>query len=149
MKRILSLIVAAVAATLTVAFANPAAAQTRYFLVCPGTNPAGCASLDDFVIALSQPKQLQMADQILSGKITDQVHVQGMIVTQPALYNWPWGFYLEPKTISFFTFGHPICWGFSTIEVNANLNKLGSPDFLPTKAWCPRGYRLSKEVYRF
>lgn len=149
MKRSFLLIVAAMIAIGSVAFANPAAAQTRYFLVCAGPGPAGCASLDDFVIALSQPNQQQMADKILSGKITDQVHVQGTIVTQPALYNWPWRFYLDPKTISFFTFGHPICWGFSTIEVNANLDKVGSPYFLPIKAWCPRGYRVSKEIYRY
>lgn len=149
MKRIVLLMMAALVTVGTAVFADPAAAQTRYFLVCPGQGPGGCVSPDDFVIALTEPSQQQMADKILSGKITDQVHVQGMIVTQPALYNWPWRFYLDPKTISFFTFGHPLCWGFSTTEVNANLDKIGSPGFLPTKAWCPRSYRLSKEVYRF
>ncbi len=149
MERFIRLIMSAIVATAAFGFAVPATAQTRHFLVCPGSGPTGCASLDDFVIALTEPKQLQMADQILSEKITDQVHVQGTIVTQPALYNLPWAFYLDPKTISFFTFGHPICWGFSTVEVNANLDKIGSPGFLPIKAWCPRGYRLSKEIFRF
>jgi hypothetical protein len=126
---------------------NSTSAETRYFRVCPGTGPSGCGSPNDFVVALSRPKQIRMAKQILSGKVTDQVHVQGMIVAQPAAYNSPWKFHLAPNSISFFTFGHPLCWGFSTTEVDGNLDKIGTPNFLPTKQWCPRGYRLSEEVH--
>jgi hypothetical protein len=131
----------------SLAWIAPASAQVRYFRVCPGQGPSPCGSPNDFVVALVQPKQWQMADDILSGKITDQVHVQGTIVAQPAPYNAPWKFYLDPESISFFTFGHPLCWGFSTTQVNASLSKIGSPDFLPIRAWCPRGYRLSQEVH--
>jgi hypothetical protein len=126
---------------------SSASAETKYFRVCPGPDPSGCGSPNDFVIALSKPKQIQMAMQILGGKVVDQVHVQGMIVAKPAAYNSPWKFHLAPTTISFFTFGHPICWGFSTTDIGDNLDKLGTPDFLPTKQWCPRGYRLSQEVH--
>lgn len=124
-----------------------ASAETRYFRVCPGPDPSGCGSPNDFIIALSKPKQIQMAMQILGGKVVDQVHVQGMIVAKPAAYNTPWKFHLAPKTISFFTFGHPVCWGFSTKDIGDHLDKLGTPDFLPTKQWCPRGYRLSQQVH--
>ncbi|WP_291688218.1 hypothetical protein [Bradyrhizobium sp.] len=124
-----------------------ASAETRYFRVCPGPDPSGCGSPNDFIIALSKPKQIQMAMQILGGKVVDQVHVQGMIVAKPAAHNTPWKFHLAPKTISFFTFGHPVCWGFSTKDIGDHLDKLGTPDFLPTKQWCPRGYRLSQQVH--
>lgn len=97
--------------------------------------------------AYNQPWQIQMAMQILGGKVVDQVHVQGMIVAKPAAHNTPWKFHLAPKTISFFTFGHPVCWGFSTKDIGDHLDKLGTPDFLPTKQWCPRGYRLSQQVH--
>ena len=42
-----------------------ASAETRYFRVCPGPDPSGCGSPNDFIIALSKPKQIQMAMQIL------------------------------------------------------------------------------------
>jgi len=117
--------------------------QTRYFRVCSGV----CGSSpDDFTIALDDTKQLQAADDILNGRVTDQVHVQGFIIAQPAFYNAPWQFYLDPKSISFFTLGHTTCWGYSTTEVNAKLTSVGSPGFLPTRFWCPRGYKLSQEV---
>jgi hypothetical protein len=135
------------AAILDVSGIDPASAQTRYFRVCPGETSASCGSPNDFVVALVTQQQLQMADDILSGKITDQVHVQGTIVPQLAPYNAPWQFYLDPNSISFFTLGHPLCWGFSTMDVNSNLSKIGSPDFLPDKTWCPRGYRISEEVH--
>lgn len=101
-----------------------ASAETRYFRVCPGPDPSGCGSPNDFIVALSKPRQIQMAMQILGGKVVDQVHVQGMIVAKPAAYNTPWKFHLAPKTISFFTFGHPSAGGFrqrilATIWINS------------------------------
>jgi hypothetical protein len=143
-------ITAAVALALwSVGFSKPASAQLRYFRVCPGPTMDGCGTPYDFTIALGQQKQIQIAEQILSGKITDMVHVEGMIVTKPAFYNWPLMFHLDPNSIGFFTFAHPTCWGYSTVDVNANLDKIGSPGFLPTHYWCPRGYRISKEIHGY
>jgi hypothetical protein len=137
-----------VAAMAGLAWPDAASAQIRYFRVCPGKAvPSSCGTSNDFVIALVTPQQWQMADDILSGKITDQIHVQGTIVGQPASYNAPWKFYLDPNSITFFTFGQPLCWGFSTTQVNANLSKVGSSAFLPTRGWCPRGYSLAEEVH--
>jgi hypothetical protein len=130
----------------TVGVSDAASAETRYFRVCPDPAPGVCGSLNDFVIALQDPNQLQTADDILSGKIVDKVHVAGEIVAGPVPYNSPWRFYLNSKTITFFTLGHATCWGYSTVEINANLDRVGTPGFLPTRFWCPRGYRVSKEV---
>jgi hypothetical protein len=140
---------AAMLALCSVGLSRQALAEFRYFRVCPGPTADGCGTPYDFTIALGQQKQIQTAEQILSGKITDMVHVEGMIVAKPAFYNWPWMFYLEPKSIGFFTFAHPTCWGYSTVDVNTNLDKIGSPGFLPTHYWCPRGYRISKEIHAY
>lgn len=123
-----------------------ASAETRYFRVCPDMTDGGCGSPNAFVVALDSATQIQKAQDIIHGKVTDQVHVQGNIISRSVSYNSPWRFYLDPATIQFFTFAHPICWNYSTTEVNANLNKVGTPGFLPTRGWCPRGYRLSAEV---
>ena len=131
---------------LSVSF-ETAFAKTRFFRVCPSTFAGGtCGTPNDFFIALSREDQLLAADAILSGKITDKVHVQGMVVAGPTRYNVPWKFHLRSGTISFFTFAHTTCWGHSTSEINSNLEKVGSPNFLPTRFWCPRGYRLTEEV---
>jgi hypothetical protein len=146
MRSIFKALVVILFILLSVSF-EVAFAKTRLFRICPGTLAGGtCGTSEDFVIALSRKDQLLAADAIVSGKTTDQVHVQGMIVARPARYNAPWKFHLRPSTISFFTFAHPTCWGYSTSEINSNLDKLGSPDFLPTRFWCPRGYRLTEEV---
>jgi hypothetical protein len=122
----------------------PAPARTAYYKVCPGPSPTGCGSPNDFVVALTKRVQIQAAERILSGKTTDEVHVQGTVVPHPAWYNKPWKFHLAPKSITFFTFAHPICWGYSTSELNAGLDKIGTPNFLPARYWCPRGYRISE-----
>jgi hypothetical protein len=125
------------------AFNDRASPQTRYFRMCPAN---GCGSPDDFVIAVTDAHQLQIAQAILDGKVTDQVHVSGRIVRTPAPYNSPWHFHLDPASIQLVTFSHPTCLGHSTSEVDANLNKVGTPAFLPTGDWCPRGFRLTGEV---
>lgn len=127
-------------------FSETVLAESRYFRVCPGPAPSGCGSADDFIIALDDPNQIQMAEDILNGKVSDKVHVEGRIVAQPAPYNPQWKFYLDSKSISFFTFGHPTCWGYSTSQVNSNLAQVGTAGFLPTGFWCPRGYGVSQEV---
>ncbi|MGH7441933.1 MAG: hypothetical protein ACREKE_04580 [bacterium] len=111
-----------------------APAQSRYFRMCPNS---GCGSPDDFVVAVSTPEQIQMAEDILSGKVKDQVHVSGRIVAQPAPYNAPWKFYLDPKTITFITFSHALCWDYSTAQVNANLGKVGTPKLSPNGRLVP------------
>jgi hypothetical protein len=124
-------------------FHRPALARTAYYKVCPGPSPNGCGSPNDFVVAFRKRAQIQAAERILSGKTTDEVHVQGTVVPRPAWYNKPWRFHLASKSITFFTFAHPICWDYSTSELNAALDKIGTPNVLPARYWCPRGYRIS------
>jgi hypothetical protein len=129
-----------------VAFSKPTTAEPRYFRVCPASKPGRCSSPNAFVIALEKLDQINMAEDILKGKVVDKVHVEGAIVAETVPYNSPWKFHLDPKTISFFARAHPLCWGHSTSEIDANLDKVGTPGFLPLKYWCPRGYRVSEEV---
>jgi len=121
-------------------------AETRYYRLCPEPGNSACGSPDDFVVALENADQIRTAADILAGKITDRVHVKGRLVAQPAPYNAPWNFYIDPKTIEILTFGNTTCRGYTTTEVNARLNQLGSPEFLPTGYWCPVGYKISQEV---
>jgi hypothetical protein len=97
------------------------------------------------VIELRDPKLLVEASKILSGVTMDKVHVSGKIVVGLAPYNPQWKFYLDPNTISFFTFVHPACWSFTLKDINDHLDRVGTPTFLPTQYWCPRGYRLGTE----
>src|SRR3981081_3571946 len=57
-----------------------------------------------FTIRLTDPKQIQHARDILSGKSTDLPHLIGNIVQAPACYSQPWSFHLDSTSISFFDF---------------------------------------------
>jgi len=121
----------------------PSHARTRYFLVSNG--PAG----NDFTIALHDPALIAKARQIVAGKVTDQVAVSGRIVKRAVAYNRPWHFHLQPSSITFITFGTPMCLRYlTTSELEANLAKIGSPDFSPLGYWCPVGSRVTAEKRR-
>src|ERR1700722_1539556 len=78
-----------------IGFFEATSAETHYFRVCPGLKMAACRSANYFVIVLQDPSQIQMAEDILIGKIVDKVHVQGKIVAQSAPYNPRWKFHLD------------------------------------------------------
>src|SRR5262249_15952677 len=64
---------------------------------------------DLFVIKLTDPGKIQKARDILSGKETNARHVSGVIVKQPACYNTPWSFHLDPQSIEFFQSAIEVC----------------------------------------
>jgi hypothetical protein len=99
---------------------------------------------DTFVFKLTDPKKIQEARDILSGKQKDRTHVTGIIVTSAAPYNPGWGFHYEPESISFFEMSIEVCD--AAIEyVEEHLDEVGGA-FLPGNRWCPWGSRLLREI---
>ena len=112
--------------------------ETAYFVFDYPPAPA------TFVFKLTDPKKIQEARDILSGKQKDRTHVSGIIVTSAAPYNPDWGFHYEPKTISFFQMAIEVCD--AAIEyVEEHLDEVGGA-FLPGNRWCPWGSRLLREI---
>jgi hypothetical protein len=123
------------------------AGETRFFRMCPGA-PDECKSPDAFVVALDDTDEINIAKDVVSGKITDRIHVGGRIVAKPVPYNQPWNFYLDPKTIKIMARLPTTCRGYTTTEINANLDRIGKHDdqFLSGGYWCPKGYKISEEI---
>ena len=95
---------------------------------------------ETFVFKLTDPKRIQEARDILSGKQQGKTHVSGIIVVSPAPYNPDWGFHYEPESISFFEMSKEVCD--AAIEyVEEHLDEVGGA-FLPGNRWCPWGSRL-------
>ena len=112
--------------------------EAAYFIFdCP---PAP----ETFIFKLTDPKKIQEARDILSGKQKDRTHVNGIIVVAPAPYNPEWGFHYEPNSITFFEMAIEVCD--ASIEyVQEHLDEVGGA-FLPGNRWCPWGSRLLREV---
>lgn len=99
---------------------------------------------ETFIIRLTDSIKIQKARDIISGKITDTIHVMGKIIKSPAGYNPPWTFYLDPASISFFQMAPEVCdAGISYVQQHL-AEACGS--FLPNCLWCPWGSRLISEV---
>lgn len=99
---------------------------------------------DTFVFKLTDPKKIQEARDILSGKQKGKVHVAGTVVTKPAPYNRPWTYHLNPDSISFFQISVEACDA-AIKYVEEHLAEVGGA-FLPGNRWCPWASRLVKEV---
>jgi len=99
---------------------------------------------DTFVFKLTDPKKIQEARDILSGKQTGKTHVNGIIVKSAAPYNLEWKFHYDPQSITFFEFAKEVCDA-EIQYVEDNLDKVGGA-FLPGNRWCPWGSRLVREI---
>lgn len=99
---------------------------------------------ETFIFKLTDPVKIQKARDIISGKITDTIHVMGKIIKKPANYNPAWGYYLDPNSISFFQTAMEICDANILYVQNHLSEACGS--FLPNCIWCPWGSRLIGEV---
>jgi uncharacterized protein (TIGR03437 family) len=99
---------------------------------------------DLFVIKLTDPAKIQKARDILSGKETDRRHVSGLIVKEPACYNAPWSYHLDPQSIDFFHSAIEVCDG-AMGYIESHLAKVGG-DLLPGNRWCSWGSRLVREI---
>lgn len=99
---------------------------------------------DLFIIKLTDPAKIQKARDIISGKETQARHVSGVIVKQPACYNAPWSFHLDPQSIEFFSFAIEVCDG-AMGYIEGHLDEVGGA-LLPGNRWCPWGSRLVREI---
>ncbi len=99
---------------------------------------------DLFVIKLTDPVKIRKARDILSGKEKDARHVSGLIVKQPACYNAPWGYHLDPQSIEFFSFAIEVCDG-AMGYIESHLDEVGGA-LLPGNRWCSWGSRLVREI---
>jgi len=99
---------------------------------------------DLFVIKLTDPAKIQKARDILSGKEKDARHVSGLIVKQPACYNAPWSYHLDPQSIEFFSFAIEVCDG-AMGYIESHLDEVGGA-LLPGNRWCSWGSRLVREI---
>jgi cytochrome bd-type quinol oxidase subunit 1 len=112
--------------------------QEAYFVFdCPPDK-------ETFIFKLTDPARIQEARDILNGKSTKK-SVMGIIVKQPAQYNPPWSYHLDPQTITFFEIAIEVCDA-SIQYVEDHLSEVGG-SFLPDSRWCPWCSRLIKEVY--
>lgn len=99
---------------------------------------------DTFIFKLTDPKKIQEARDILSGKQKGKIHVAGTVVTKSAPYNQPWGYHLTPDSVSFFENSVEVCD--ATIRYVEDHMAEGGGAFLPKNWWCPWTSRLVKEV---
>lgn len=97
-----------------------------------------------FIIKLDDPVKIEQARDILSGEITDTIHVMGTIIKQSAPYNSPWNYYLNPSSISFFENATKVCDA-NIQYVEDHLDEVGGST-LPNNQWCPWHSRLIKEA---
>ncbi len=118
--------------------ATPRQEGAAYFQIQapPGTR--------DFVIKLTDPKEIQHARDLVSGTTQDRPHLLGRIVTRPAYYNPGWSFHYEPDTIHFFDVAIEVCDA-TTQYVEDHLDEAGGA-FLPGYVWCPWSSRVIREV---
>ncbi len=119
--------------------ARPASpSESAYFMFDYPPNP------ETFIFELTDPAKIQEARNILSG-LEGPRHIQGTIIKQPAVYNPPWSYHLDPASISFFTNAIEVCD--ATIQyVEDHLDEVCGA-FLPNCAWCPWNSRLLSEVF--
>ncbi len=97
-----------------------------------------------FVIQLVELEKVEHARRILRGEETLRVHIQGLIVKEPAAYNPGWSYHLAPKSIDFFEVAIEVCD--ATIDyVEEHLDEVGGST-LPGSHWCPWTSRLVDEV---
>jgi len=61
-------------------------------------------SLNNFIIKLTNPDKIAMADAIYNGQIPDS-KIKGNIITTRVSYNTNWRFHLDPDSIEFFSSG--------------------------------------------
>lgn len=97
-----------------------------------------------FIIKLNDKKKIEEARRILTGNNERKVHVRGKVVKEPAPYNSPWSYHLDPETIDFFEFAVEVCDGyFAYVEEYLDL---AGGSFLPGLIFCPWGSQILREV---
>src|SRR5262245_59018987 len=128
------------AANVRTDFKTPSAAASEEAYFVFDSPPRG----DLFVIKLTDPAKIQKARDILSGKETSSRRVGGVIVKEPACYNTPWSYHLDPQSIEFFGAAMEVCDG-AMAYIESHLDKVGG-DLLPGNRWCSWRSRMVGEI---
>ena len=98
---------------------------------------------ETFIFKLADPTKIQEARDMLGG-LKPTRHVMGVIVKQPASYNPPWSYHLDPASVTFFESAIEVCD--ATIRYVEDHLDEACGAFLPGCTWCPWGSRLLAEV---
>ncbi len=99
---------------------------------------------DLFVVKLTDPVKIQKARDLLSGRDQSGRHIGGVIVKEPACYNSPWSYHLDPQSIEFFDNAMEVCDG-AMGYIESHLDEVGGA-LLPGNRWCSWGSRLVREI---
>lgn len=99
---------------------------------------------EEFVFELTDQAKIEEARKILSGQITDSVHVMGRIKKSRQDYNPNFSYHLDPSTITFFSMAIEVCDA-SMSYVEDHLDEACGA-FLPGCFWCPWSSRLVREI---
>lgn len=99
---------------------------------------------EQFVIKLTNSKEIEHARALISGETTDEPHVITRIVPRPAPYNPRWSYQADPDQTSFFDQGIEVCDA-SIPYVEDHLDEVGGP-FLPGRIWCDWTSHLVREI---
>ncbi len=92
---------------------------------------------------LTDPTKIQEAQAIISGQKPSRMIV-GTIAKQPAAYNPPWNYHLDPASVQFVNAAIEVCDA-TILGVEQHLDE-ACGSFLPGCAWCPWGSRLTAQV---
>jgi hypothetical protein len=91
---------------------------------------------ETFIFKLTDPQRIQQARDILATGSTKIV--SGTIIKQPAYYNLPWSFHLDPRSIEFVDFAIELC--------DSNIRAIEDNRDNAYPGWCPWRSQLLKEV---
>ena len=98
---------------------------------------------ETFIFQLNDPALISQARSMLAG-LRPSLHIMGKVVRQPAVYNRPWSYHLEPNSIQFFHSAVELC-DETIVSVEQHLDEVCG-NFLPGCTWCPWSSRLVEEV---
>ena len=97
---------------------------------------------ETFVVKMTDPAKIQMARDILSGKIKDRYGISGTVVNKPVCYNAPWSFHLAPESLIFFQVFAEVC----DSELQGIEDGVTNGTIEPGTRWCPWSSLLLKEI---
>lgn len=135
MRRLIAVYISAFLVTATVLTGVPTHGQNgqpqeAFFVFACSPNP------ETFIFKLTDPQRIQEAREILANG--SPKFVSGTIIKQPAYYNSPWSYHLDPKSISFADFAVEVC--------DASIRYIEDNRDAAYPAWCPWQSRLIKEI---
>ena len=97
---------------------------------------------ETFVVKITDPVKIQMARDILSGKIKERYGISGEIVKESVCYNAPWSFHLASESLIFFQVSAEVC----DSELQGIEDGVANGTIESRTRWCPWSSLLLKEI---